>query len=170
MFSFSNLSYTIGIKNVFPCINISWVHMEVLKTEGAARNPANVNARKSMFDRIKVTKRSILGRYFDSLFWHYFVFIFFLHRRTQMISIDILVPGPSEYTGNSCSIMAENWQELTTWSASLQNVVVVFAIYSNRRQLYIFLLFVGRFDCVVHRFARRPFRVLFRRQTQVRRA
>ena len=55
-----------------------------------------------------------------------------------MISIGIFVPGPSEYTGNSCSIMAENWQEFTTWSASLHNVVVVFDIYSNRRQLYIF--------------------------------
>ena len=38
-----------------------------------------------------------------------------------MISIGILVPGPSEYTGNSCLIMAGNWQEFTTWSASLQN-------------------------------------------------
>ena len=55
-----------------------------------------------------------------------------------MFSIGILVPGPSEYTGNSCSIMAENWQEFTKWSASLQNVVVVFAIHSNRRQLYFF--------------------------------
>ena len=70
---------------------------------------------------------------------HYFgTFFFFLHRRMQMISIGILVSGSSEYTGNSCSIMAENWQEFTTWSASLQNVVVVFAIYSNRRQLYMF--------------------------------
>ena len=63
---------------------------------------------------------------------------YFLYRRTQIISIGFLVPGTSEYTGNSCSNMAENWQEFTTWSASLQNLVVVFAIYSNRRQLYIF--------------------------------
>ena len=73
-----------------------------MKTEGAARafqhrprNPANVNARKNMFDRyyfIKVSKKSILERYFDVLFWHYFVLIF-LHRRTKMISIYILVPG-----------------------------------------------------------------------------
>ena len=64
-----------------------------MKTEGAARcfqhrrgfqhrqrNPANVNARKTMFDRyycIKVSKKSILERYFDELFWHYFVLIFF---------------------------------------------------------------------------------------------
>ena len=51
---------------------------EVLKTEGAARgfqnrprNPANLNARKSMFDRyycIKVSKKSILERYFYVLF------------------------------------------------------------------------------------------------------
>ena len=39
---------------------------------------------------------------------HYFGTIlieFFFNRRTQMISIDILVPGPSV---NNCSIMAEN--------------------------------------------------------------
>ena len=91
------------------------------------RNPTNVNAGKNMFDRyycIKVTKKLILGRYFDALFWHYFVLIFLQHC-TQMISIDILVPGPFEHTGNSCSIMAKKWQEFTTWSASLQNVVVV---------------------------------------------
>ena len=50
--------HNIGIKHVFPCINIRCVPREVLKTEGAARgfqhrprNPANVNARKNMFDR-----------------------------------------------------------------------------------------------------------------------
>ena len=44
----------IGIKHVFPCINIRWVPREVFKTEGAARgfqhrprNPANVKARKT---------------------------------------------------------------------------------------------------------------------------
>ena len=78
------------------------------------RNPANVNARKNMFDRyycIKVSKNAILERYFDVLFWHYFVLIF-LHRRTKIISIYILVPGPSV---NNYSIrMAENWQEFTT--------------------------------------------------------
>ena len=61
-----------------PCINIRWVLREVLKTEGAARgfqhrprNPANVNARKSMFECyywIKVLKKSILEWYFDVLF------------------------------------------------------------------------------------------------------
>ena len=116
----------IGIKHVFPCINIHWVPRWVLKTAGAARsfqhrpgNPANVNARKNMFDRyycVKVSKKSILERYFDVLFWHYFV-LFFLHRRTY-----ILVPGPSVY---NYSIIAENWQEFTTWWQSLQNVVVV---------------------------------------------
>ena len=79
--------YIIGIKHVFPCINIRWVPREVLKTEGAARgfqhrprNPANVKARKNMFDRyycIKVSEKSILERNFDVLFWHYFVLIFF---------------------------------------------------------------------------------------------
>ena len=120
-----------GIKHVFPCINIRWVPREVLKTEGAARgfqhrtrNPANVKARKNMFDRyycIKVSEKSILERNFDVLFWHYFVLIF-LHRHTKIISIYILVPGPSV---NNYSIMAENWQEFTTWWQSLQNVVVV---------------------------------------------
>ena len=104
---------SIGIKHIFLCINIRWVPREVLKTEGAARgfqhrlrNPANVNARKNMFDRyycIKVAKKSILERYFDVLFWHYFVLIF-LHRRTKIISIYILVPWPSL---NNNPIMAE---------------------------------------------------------------
>ena len=54
----------------FSCINIRWVPREALKTEGAAEN---------MFDRyycIKVSRKSILGRYFDALFWHYFVLVF----------------------------------------------------------------------------------------------
>ena len=89
--------FNIGIKHVFSCINIRWVPREVLKTEVAARGfqhrpriPANVNARKKMFDRyycIKVEKKSILERYFDVLCWRYFVLIFFLHRRTKIISI-----------------------------------------------------------------------------------
>ena len=75
----------------FPCINIRWVPREVLNTEGAARgfqycprNPANVNARKNMFDRyycIKVSKKSILDRCFDVLFWHFFVLIFYIGAR-----------------------------------------------------------------------------------------
>ena len=121
MHSLCNLSIcNIGIKHVFPYINIRWVPREVLKTEGAAqgfqhplRNPANVNAWKNTFDHycIKVSKKSILEWYFDVLFWHYFVLIF-LHRRKKIISIYILVPGPSV---NNNSIMAENWQEFTTW-------------------------------------------------------
>ena len=80
----------------FPCINIHWVPRVVLKTEGAARgfqhrlrNQVNVNARKNMSDRyycIKVSKKLILERYFEVLFWHYFVLIF-LHGRTKIISI-----------------------------------------------------------------------------------
>ena len=121
----------IGIKHVFPCINIRWVPRKVLKTEGAARgfrhrprNPANVNVRNSMFNRyycIKVSNKSILEQYFDVLFWHYFVLIF-LHRRTKIIPIYILVPGPSV---NNNLIVAENWQEFTMWWQSLQYVVVV---------------------------------------------
>ena len=86
MFLFNIICLNIGIKPVFLCINIRWVPREVSKTEGAAqefqhrpRNPANVNARKNMFDRyycIKASKKSILERFFDVLFWHYFVLIF----------------------------------------------------------------------------------------------
>ena len=117
------LNTSIWIKHVFPCINIHWVPREVLETEDAARgfqhrprNPANVNARKNMFDRyycIKVSKKSILERYFDVLFWHYFVLIF-LHRRTKIVSIYILAPGPSV-----------NNYTITTWWQNLQNVVAV---------------------------------------------
>ena len=84
---FSHVAAHIGIKHVFPCINIRRVPREVLKTEGEAlgfqhrpRNPANVNARKNMFNRyycIKVSKKLIIERYFNVLFWHYFVLIFF---------------------------------------------------------------------------------------------
>ena len=82
-----------------------------------------------MLDRyycIKVSRKSILERYFDVLFWHYFVLIF-LHRRTKIISIYIIVPGPSV---NNYSIMAGNRQEFTTWWQprwqSLQNVDITF--------------------------------------------
>ena len=78
-----------------------------------------------MFDRyycIKISKKKlILEWYFNVLFWHYIVLIF-LHRRTKIISIYILVPGPSV---NDYSNMAENWQEFNTSWQSLQNVVVV---------------------------------------------
>ena len=79
---------------------------------------------KNMFDRyncIKVSIKSILVQYFVVSFWHYFVLII-LHRRMKIISIYILVPGPSV---NNYSIMAENWPEFTTWWQSLQNVVAV---------------------------------------------
>ena len=84
---FYGIFFNIVIKHVFPCINIRLVPREVLKPEGAAkgiqhrpRNLANVNARKNIFDRyycIKVSKKSILERYFDVLFWHYICFDFF---------------------------------------------------------------------------------------------
>ena len=69
----------------------------------------------------KCIEKSILERYFDELFWHYFVLIF-LHRRTKIISMYILVRGPSV---TNYSIMAVNLQEFTTWWQSLQSVVVV---------------------------------------------
>ena len=119
----------------FSGICICWVPREVLKTEGCAlgfqhrpRNPANVNARINMFDRyycIKLSKKSILERYFNVILWHYFVLIF-LHRRMKIIYIYILFPGPSV---NNYSIMAENWQKFVTWWQSLQNVVVVCHIF-----------------------------------------
>ena len=53
----------IGIKHVFPCINICWVPREsALGFQHRPRNRENVNARKNMFDRyycIKVSKKSI---------------------------------------------------------------------------------------------------------------
>ena len=49
-----------------------------------------------------------------------------LHRRKKIISIYILVPGPSV---NNYSIMAENWQEFTNWWQSLQNVVAVCHVF-----------------------------------------
>ena len=96
------------------------------------RNPANVNARKHMFDRyycIKLSKKSILERYSNVLFWHSLVMIF-IHQRKKIISIYIFVPGPSVNmfkfkSVNNYSIMAENWKELATWWQSLQNVLVV---------------------------------------------
>ena len=94
----------------FPCINIRWVPREVLKT-------AQLLLHKSI-------EKSTLERYFDAIFWRYFVLIF-LHRRTKMISICILVPVPSL---NNYSIMAENWQEFTWWLRS-QNVVDVFHLF-----------------------------------------
>ena len=121
----------------FPCINIRWVPREMLKTEGSARgfqhlprNQTNVNARKNMFDRyycIKVTKKSILGRYFSALFWHYFVLIF-LHRRTQMISIDILVPGPYLNTPETA---AQLWRGLfITWFILIVEFCIFFTFTS----------------------------------------
>ena len=87
--------------------------------------PSECKCTENMFDRyycIKVPKKSIFERYFDVLFRHYFV-LSFLHRRTKIISIYILVPGPS--VNNYSIVAAENWQEFTTWWQILQNVVVV---------------------------------------------
>ena len=127
----------IGIKHVFPCINIRWVPREVLKTEGAARgfqhcprNPANVNAQKKHVRSLllhKSIEKVDFRAVFRCIFWHYFV-LNFLHRCTKIISIYILVPGPSV---NNYSIMAENWQEFTSWWQSLKNVVVVCHLFKS---------------------------------------
>ena len=94
-----------------------------------------------MYDRyycIKVSKKSILGRYFDVLFWQYFVLIF-LHRHTKMISIDILVTGQSV---NNCSIMAGNLQEFTTWWPEFTKYSDCLPFYSNffnlRRHVWLY--------------------------------
>ena len=71
----------IGIKHIFPRINIRCPCSEG-GFQHRPRNPANVNAQKNMFDRyycIKVTKKLILERYFDVLFWHYFVLVTSAH-------------------------------------------------------------------------------------------
>ena len=52
----------------------------------------------------------------------------FLHRRMQMISIDILVPGSSDInTSHRKQLLKHGGKlhEFTTWSANLQNIVVV---------------------------------------------
>ena len=73
---------------------------------------------------IAFMKKSISERYFDVDIFNILTLfcLIFLHRRTKIISIYILVPGPSV---NNYSIMAENLQEFSTWWQSLQNVVVV---------------------------------------------
>ena len=72
------ITTNLGIKHAFLCINIRWVPREVLKTQGVARgfqhhlrNPVNVYC-------IKVSKKLILEWYFDVLFWHCFVLIFYI--------------------------------------------------------------------------------------------
>ena len=63
----------IGIKHVFPCINIRWVPREVLKTEGAARgfqhrprNPANVKGDRNPNDKYVLSERALLTMNFDT--------------------------------------------------------------------------------------------------------
>ena len=128
VFSNKQPPVNIGIKHVFPCINIRWVPMEVFNIFQGTQQMLMHG--KNMFNRyycINVSINSILGRYFYGLFWHHF-FIFF-HRRTEMISIDILIPGPCDITSHQKQLLnyGEKWKEIKfiTWSAILQKVVVV---------------------------------------------
>ena len=92
------------------------------------RNPANVNARKKHV-RSLLLHKSIEKVDFRAVFRCIILALFcfdFLHRRTKIISIYILVPGPSV---NNYSIMAENWQGFTTRWQSLQKVVVVCLLF-----------------------------------------
>ena len=95
-----------------------------------------------------------------------------LHRRTQMISIDILVPGRPDIStshrkqllnhGGKLARIHHVVDEFTKCSGCLPFILIV--------DNYIFFTFRRLVCCVAHLFARRPFRFLFRRQTQVRRA
>ena len=97
MVSKDHISMNIGIKHVFPCINIRWVPREVLKTEDAAlgfqqrpRNPANVNARKKTC-LIAIISKKYQKVDFRVVFQCILLALFcfdFLHQRTKMISID----------------------------------------------------------------------------------
>ena len=109
-----NYINNIGIKHVFPCINIRWVPREMLKTEGAARgfqhrtrNSANVNARKNMFDRyycIKVSTKIDFRAVFRCIILALFCFDFFTSAHEHNFHF-VLVSSVNNY-----SIMAENWQ------------------------------------------------------------
>ena len=112
-FFFYENQFNIGIKHVFPCISLRSVPREVMKTEGAApvfqhlpSNPANVNARKNMFDLyrcINVSQTLILGRYSDALFWKYAVLSFFNIVARRLFSLISLFQG--HLTG------AKSWQK-----------------------------------------------------------
>ena len=125
-------------------------------------NPANVNAGKNMFDCyycIKVSKKSILDLYFNVLFWHYFVLII-LHRRPKIISIYILVLGPSvlKQLLNHGGKLARVVAEFTKCSGCLPSILI--------KDNCIFFTFWRQVRLVALRFARCPFRFSFWRQTQ----
>ena len=128
---------------------------------------------------IKVSKKSILERYFDVLFWHYFVLIFFTSahedkfhlyprsraickRRKSVFHFCLTLSGfRSKKLLNHDGKLAKIHHvvaEFTKCSGCLPSILIV----DNR----IFLHFGDRLDCVAHRFAQCPFRFLFRRQTQ----
>ena len=117
-----------------------------------------------MFDRyycIKVSKKSILERKFDVLFWQYFVLIFFtsthednfhLYSSSRAICKQLLNHGGKLLRIHH--VVAE----FTKCSGCLPSILIV--------DNCIFLHFGGRLNCVAYRFARCPFRFSFRRQTQ----
>ena len=91
-----------------------------------------------MFDRyycIKVLKKSILELYFNVLFWHCFVLIF-LHWRTKIISIYILVPGPSVKSRKLARIY-HVVAEFTKRSGCLPSILIVdnCIFFTFRRQV-----------------------------------
>ena len=119
-----------------------------MKTEGAARgfqhrprNPANINERINMFDRyycIKVSKKSILERYFDVLFWHYFVLIFFtsahedkfhLYPRSRAICKQILNHGGKLARIHHVEV------EFTNCSGCLPSILDNCILFTFRRQV-----------------------------------
>ena len=107
------------------------------------RNPANVNARKNMFDRyycIKVSKKLILERHFDVLIWHYFVLIFFtsahednfhLYPRSRAICKQLLNHG------GKLTRIHHVVAEFTKCSGCLPSILIVdnFIFFTFRRQI-----------------------------------
>ena len=105
--------------------------------------PSNVNERKHMFDRyysIKVSKKSILERYFDVLFWHYFVLIFFtsahednfhLYPRSRAICKQLLNHG------GKLARIHHVVAELTKCSCCLPSILIVdnCIFFTFRRQV-----------------------------------
>ena len=130
----------IGIKHVFPCINIRWVPREVLKTEGAARgfqhhprNPANINARKNMFDRyycIKVSEKVDFRAVFRWIILALFCFDFFtsahednfhLYPRSRAICKQLL----NHHHGGKLARIHHVVVEFTKCSGCLPSILIV---------------------------------------------
>ena len=109
---------------------------------------------------IKISKKSILELYFDVLFWHYFVLIFFtsehednfhLYPRSRAICKQL-------NHGGKLAIIHHVVAEFTKCSGCLPSILIV--------DTCIFFTFRQQVRLIADRFAWCPFRFSFRRQTQ----